>query len=351
VQNLLIQLEQLDHATDYVVLVAPETADEYQPQASNFRKVMAPYAPYSLGEQLGLAWLIWRLRPNLVHFPAFNAPLFYFGRRVTTVHDLTLLSYSTSRRRGLSRTLDWMKQWGYRLVLGGSIWQSRAVLAPSQYVKHQLDRRYHLAAARVRVTPLAVDAPLMAGDESNDHLWPSQDYLLYVGNCYPYKNVGLLVEAFRLARSHYPQLKLILVGRDDFFRQRIRARVTALGLDAAISFTGEVSDNELASLYRQAKLYVYPSLSEGFGLQGLEAMSYGLPVLAARASCLPETCGEAAAYFEPGSADDLSARLLELLGDEAALAAMRATGLERVKGYSWAQTGRQTQAAYLEAVR
>jgi glycosyltransferase involved in cell wall biosynthesis len=349
-QNLLAQLEQLDHATEFVVLLGPDNFELYQPTSPNFSKVLAPWAPYSVGEQIGLARLLWKLRPDLVHFASPNAPLLYFGKRVTTVHDLTLLFYDTSRYSGLRGRVSQLKRLVFRLVLWYGIKVSRAVMTPTQYVKKQLMDRYHVSDQKVVATVLSVDST-MAPPEPIDRFALQDGYVLYVGNCYPYKNVGQLVEAFQLLPPEWVNLQLVLVGRDDTFRDRLKAQVAELGLGNRVVFTGQVSDGELVSLYQHAGLYAYPSLSEGFGLQGLEAMVHGVPVLAANASCLPETCGDAAAYFEPGSAVDLARMINELLSNQQRRLELRQAGLSRVTQFSWRRTAEQTQDAYLQGMR
>ena len=95
-----------------------------------------------------------------------------------------------------------------------------------------------------------------------------------------------------------------------------------------------------------AALYVFPSLSEGFGLPGLEAMLYGLPVAASRATCLPEVYGDAAEYFDPTSTDDIRSTINRLLSNPHRLAELRLTGLERVKNFSWLRMAEQTLSVY-----
>jgi glycosyltransferase involved in cell wall biosynthesis len=349
-QNLIGQLEQMNKSDEFIILLGKENFDEYQPASPNFTKQLAPYAPYSLGEQLAFAWMLRKLKPNLVHFSAPNAPVLYFGHRVTTVHDLTLLFYSTSRRRGPGKLLDAVKKLVFRFVLWWGVQTSKTVMTPTEYVKRQLIDRYHVSEEKVVATILSVDST-MAAPEPIERFGLRDGYLLYVGNCYPYKNVGQLVEAFAKLPADLAGVQLALVGRDDYFRDLLKQRVAELGVQDRVVFTGAVSDGELIALYQHAALYVYPSLSEGFGLQGLEAMAQGVPVLAANASCLPETCGEAAQYFEPGSAVDLARMINELMHDEARRLSLREAGLVHVARFSWRRTAELTQDAYLIGLR
>ena len=127
------------------------------------------------------------------------------------------------------------------------------------------------------------------------------------------KNVRTVIEALGLVAQAWPDLKLVLAGKADEFKADLLALVETLGLSDRVVMPGFVTDGQLKWLYRNCKIFVNPSLSEGFGLQGLEAMSQGLPVIASRASCLPEVYGDAAVYFEPLSAGDLSHKIIDLL--------------------------------------
>jgi glycosyltransferase involved in cell wall biosynthesis len=124
-----------------------------------------------------------------------------------------------------------------------------------------------------------------------------------------------------------------------------------LGVADQVTFVGYVSDGELVSLYRGAKAYINPSLSEGFGLQGLEAMAQGTPVLASRASCLPEVYGDAAEYFDPNDPAD-QARAIALMLDHGEVAErLRATGRKRLAQFSWKKMAQTILAVYEKAVK
>jgi glycosyltransferase involved in cell wall biosynthesis len=141
------------------------------------------------------------------------------------------------------------------------------------------------------------------------------------------------------------------VGKGDYFRHQLERVVDALGLNQAVVFTGRTSDELLAALYQHAELYVFPSLSEGFGLPGLEAMTHGTPVLSSNASCLPEVYGSAAEYFDPLDIDDMRTKLDDLLNDPKRLKELSLAGFSQSSHFSWAGMARLTEAVYKEAVR
>jgi glycosyltransferase involved in cell wall biosynthesis len=131
----------------------------------------------------------------------------------------------------------------------------------------------------------------------------------------------------------------------------LRRYVIKHKLESSVKLLGRVSDSALVALYQQATLYIQPSLSEGFGLPGLEAMAYNAPVLSADSSCLPEVYGDAAAYFDATSTSDLTKHIDALVIDSYALSKLAENGQKRLLHFNWKTTGEQTLAVYRVALR
>ena len=174
-----------------------------------------------------------------------------------------------------------------------------------------------------------------------------QPFLLYVGSRAAYKNFPMLLQA--LAAQAQKDLHLVVAG-GGAFRADEMIEISRLKLTERVHGLPRVSDEQLASLYRNAEIFVYPSRYEGFGFPPLEAMSVGCPALVSRTSALPEICGEAAFYFDPASADDLAASIAKLLGDEGLRHSRRQPGLAQVKLYMWQKTAAATLATYRAAL-
>lgn len=344
-EELVLNLEQLDHENDYVILLGHRNFDHYTPAAPNFTKRLAPYAHYSFAEQLLLPWLLYRLRADLVHFPSFNLPFLYLGRRVTTIHDLTTILYAARAKPGIMGRLKQLKRLPASFLFWWAAKTSSAVITPTEYVKDVLVKRYRLPAPRVTVTleGIMLHQKLVPATPS---LVPEHPFLFYIGTYYPHKNITRLVEAFSIIARQRPQLQLVLAGKVDYTYEAVRAQVHALGLSDKVIFAGYVTDSELAWYQDRAEAYVYPSLSEGFGLPGLEAMTFGTPVIAARASCLPEVYGEAAAYMDPNDSERMAADILSVISDPARLEELSRAGYAQIHHFSWEQMARLTLAVY-----
>jgi glycosyltransferase involved in cell wall biosynthesis len=168
---------------------------------------------------------------------------------------------------------------------------------------------------------------------------------MYLGRPTPHKNLWRLVEAFRELHKTTPDLYLVLAGKRDANYNLIAERIKSEQI-ANIILTDFISDGQLRWLYEHTRAYIFPSLSEGFGLPGLEAMQYGAPVVASNATCLPEVYKGAAQYFDPLDVADMAATIGEVLGNKALAAKLATSGTDLVAGYSWKRMAEQTLAVY-----
>lgn len=216
------------------------------------------------------------------------------------------------------------------------------LIAISESTKHDLVRLFALDPARVTVIPLSnslpvtdLPAPPPAGDS----------YLLHVGTRSGYKNFRALLEAFGRSKTLPQHFRLVCFGGGPFSDEE-RAAITALGVEGRVEQRPGGHDDALARCYRGATAFVCPSLYEGFGLPVLEAMGQGCPVLCARAGSLPEVAGDDAAYFDPQDPDSIRVTLETTLADSARLAALRAAGPSRARGFSWERCTHETLAVY-----
>lgn len=140
-------------------------------------------------------------------------------------------------------------------------------------------------------------------------------------------------------------MMLVLAGKKDTNYQRIETDVQARGI-RGVYFTDFVSEGRLKWLYENCSAYVFPSLSEGFGLPGLEAMLHGAPVVSSNATCLPEIYGDAAHYFDPENVQAITDAINEVVTDKQLRATLIERGRRRVKKYSWRRMAEQTLSVY-----
>ena len=350
---LLEGLEAIDRSNEYVVLMRQDDWTRWKPQETNFRRVECNIDPYSPAEQATLPKVVRDLAPDVVHFVTPNAAALYRGRKVVTVHDLTLLDFDTSRGSLPKRMAGKLKRYPFRRIFMMNLASATRIVTDTGYVRDQLIQRFQVDPAKISAVWIAADSIHLAEakEESVDGLTASDSLILYVGNYFPYKNVRLIIESLALVARSRPEVKLVLAGKAAEYKDDLLALAASLNVADRIVMPGFISDGQLKWLYQNSAMYVYPSLSEGFGLQGLEAMAQGLPVLSSTATCLPEVYGDAALYFDPHSAEDLARKIADLLARPELATEMAARGYARLPLFSWRATAEATHQIYLEAVQ
>lgn len=339
VERLLTYLQEVDHTNVYSVLVRAKDENFWTPTAHNFMVKVADYDVYSFAEQIGLKSFLKKLNPDLVHFTMPQQPVLYKGKKVTTFHDLTLVKTYNSDKNWL---IFHTKQLVGKSVFKKVAKDSNHLIAISKFTKKELLEFTDAKDDDVTVIYESSDVNLGA---SKSYKVPYKKYLLYVGQQSDYKNIKRLGDAHQKLLKTYPDLGLVLVGKKN---------ASALANEAYfakhtyknIFFTDFVEDPQLNWLYSHATAYVFPSLMEGFGLPGLEAMGHGTPVISSNATCLPEIYGKAAHYFDPTNADDIARAITEVLGNEKLRNTLSTSGYEQIKKYSWKKMAEQTLKVY-----
>ena len=261
---------------------------------------------------------------DAVHYPLTIALPRLDLPTAVTVHDLQHLDhpelFSRAERLFRARTHE------------SSARTANAVIVPSHFVRRRAIELLGLPPEHVHAIPWGIDHERFRTGED-----VREPFLLYPARPWPHKNHARLLQAFALLLRERPELKLVLTGG------RHKGGPTPPGVDVR----GLVSAEELASLYRRAACLVFPSLYEGFGQPPLEAMASGCPVAASNIPAVAEACGEAAALFDPSSAEDIAAVVAGVLDapDRFVYA-----GLERARAFTWAETARRHEAVYRSIV-
>ncbi|MFA6098570.1 MAG: glycosyltransferase family 1 protein [Patescibacteria group bacterium] len=348
-EKLITHLENLDEKNEYYIFLRKENWASFQSAKSNFRKVLADYRWYSLSEQIFLPLKIWSYHLDVMHFPHFNVPLLYFGRFVVTIHDLIITKYPTQRATTLGPILYKIKQFGYKVIIRSAVKKARKIITVSQYTKSELMKYFNITADKILITHEAVEPP-SENFRSEEFVLSKyrikKPFILFVGNVYPHKNIEGLLRAFKKILEKNQEYYLVLVGKDDYFYKKIKREVAFNDLEQKVIFTGFVTDEDLPGLYKNAKIYAFPSFCEGFGLPALEACSYGLPVAASNNSCLPEILGKAAVYFDPYNVDNMAEVISKLLNSESLIEKLRKLGIKKSKEYSWDRLAKSTLELY-----
>lgn len=267
------------------------------------------------------------------------------GPLVVTIHDVTPFLFPDQLPK------NWFRR--YKLLRRFRRGASRAdlVLTDSEFSRHEIPRCLRVPTTRIRVARLGADdftpGDRTAAAEEVRRLGVDGPYLLYVGGHEERKNLVRLVHAFALLRSrHGLDYRLVLAGPAPAIPAKLAALLNDEGVRDAARYFGNVTDPTLQALYRAARVLVFPSVYEGFGLPLLEAMASGTPVVAASASCLPEVAGDAALFFDPLDVEELVERLRMALTDESLRRQLIAKGIVRAAQFPWEATARTILEAF-----
>lgn len=345
VERLLHHLQRINSNHQFIVLLKPGDFDSWDPSASNFSKVICPYKEFSLSEQIGFLKQLKSINADLVHFGMVQQPAFYGGLKVTTIHDLTTTRFDNPSKNPV---VFKFKQEVYKKLIKKVARDSRFIITPSNFVKKDLIQFTGVDEEKIFVTYEAAEKIPDSSQPVNELV--NEKFLMYVGRPNPHKNLAKLIEAFEIVRLDNPGLKLVIAGKKDFLMQKHEQSVQRRGLDGSVIFTGFVSEGELRWLYENTLAYVFPSLSEGFGLPGLEAMVHGAPVISSNATCLPEIYKDGAHYFNPNDKNDMADKISDVINNEKLRRELINKGGVVAKQYSWQKMAEQTLNIYKKAL-
>ncbi len=344
VERLVYYLQEVDTQNRYTILVPSKDLGFFTPSNPNFTVKAADFANYSFDEQTKFKTFLNELNADLVHFCMPQQPLGYKGAHVTTVHDLTLLNtYNSDKNWFIFHAKQLVGRYLFKKI--GKT--SAHIITPTQYTKDEYTAYAHIPESKVTVTYEAAD---IFSDALKLYEHPFKEYILYVGQQSDYKNIRRLGDAHQKLLEAHPDLGLILVGKMTPGHEKNKAYFTQKGYKN-ILFTGFIEDAQRDWLFANCKAYVFPSLMEGFGLPGLEAMGYGVPVVSSSATCLPEVYSDAAYYFDPKDTNDMARAINDVLTNETLRQNLIIKGAEQIKKYSWKRMAEQTYTVYMNALK
>jgi len=351
-RNVIRALAQLDHQNEYFLLGPAEKVSEIGKLPGNFKAVALPPGETLRGE-LQCRTVVKRLKCDLAHIPH----LFWFPRGlpcpyVVTAHDVLDHMYRARTGSGVKRFLHFSMT---RRVLQNAA----RVFAVSRFTKSEVVKLFGIDSGKIEVIYNAIDSRFLTGHATDtDRRFLAERYqvtypfLLYAGRISPHKNLVRIIEAFSALKADlvkqdlYPDLKLIIIGDELSKNPDLRRTVVRGGVQNDVRFMGFVPIDVLRIFYDLAKVFVFPSLYEGFGLPPLEAMAHGTPVLTSNTSSIPEVVGNAAVIVNPENVFEIMRALERVLLDQPLREKMRQRGYEQVKKFSWKNSAESILAAY-----
>jgi len=351
-QNLIKNLLEIDKKNRYVFFMTSDDIKEVNPKSeirNQKHKIVEVDIPhYSLAEQTKMPDIIAKEYCDLMVFLNTNYPVRYRGKFIVVIHDLTLYFFpKTARKTGF------LREKAFNFVLKSAVKKSTKIITDSENTQNDILKVFHPNPKKIVVIKLAADdKTFVDASEKNIERIKNQfkidtPMILYVGQFRAHKNIAHLVKAFDIIRKKTPA-KLVLVGKPDPNYQELVETIDKSPYKSDIIMPGFVSDEDLTAWYRIATCYVFPSLYEGFGLPGLEAMMAKTAVVSSNHSSLPEIYGEAALYFNPEKPDEMAEKIERVLTDENLRQSLIKKGSEMIKKYSWRKTAEETLAVFNE---
>jgi glycosyltransferase involved in cell wall biosynthesis len=298
---------------------------------------------------IGLPLYCYRASLALFHGTNFELPYWTTCPTVLTIHDLSLLLYpETHEKRLVLRA---------KLKLPRTAHRANAIITPSEMVKREVCEHLSVGAEKVFAIPEAARSAFyrVAASESRpvcERLGVKEEFMLFVGTVEPRKNLLTLVRAFEeLLQSTSMRLQLVIAGQRGWLADDLMSYLNQSVARERVLFTGHLADDDLRALYSACRVFVYPSLYEGFGLPLLEAMSCGAPLVTSNVPSIVETVGDVARLISPTEVDDLARAITALLNDAAEREHRSAAGIEHAKKFSWERTAAATLDVYHSIVR
>lgn len=349
-EKLIENLSIIDSTNQYVIFLSSEGSKQSfgWGSNSNFKIKVVDIPWYSVAEQRKLPKIFKEEKLDLLHVPHFNVPIFYHGKVVVTIHDLIHHSFSKNSTTTKNPLLFKLKRFAYKKVIAVAIKNSKKIIVPSNYVKSQVLEEFKVDDAKVVVTYEAAEEEYIESGVPNSSILKkykiAKPFVIYVGNAYPHKNLNNLLEAIKLLDTN-----LVIVCSRDIFAKRLQEKIEELKISDRVTITGYITAEELTAIFKNAEAYIFPTLSEGFGIPGLNAMASDLPVICSSIPTLKEIYGNAAAYFDPQDPQGISQKINEILSSDKRKTELIKKGKDQFKKYSWTQMAKETLKVY-EAV-
>ena len=355
IRNVVRTLARLDRESEYSLVGPPAKVEEFGPLPANFRGVALTAAENTLQGNFEFRAIVRRLQCDVVHIPhLFWVPRALPCPYLLTVHDLLEHMYGSRARSDLRRNLQLQFS---RRALG----KAARILAVSQFTRKEVHKIFSIPEDRIEVVYNAIDERFLHGHASQadrqliaERYQVNYPFVLYAGAIRPHKNVVRTIEAFSALKTelekegHLPDLKLIIIGDDLSGHPGLRRTVVRSGVQNDVRFLGFVPIEVLRIFYDVAKVFVFPSLYEGFGLPPLEAMAHGTPVITSNTSSLPEVAGNAALLVNPENVFEIRRALQKALLDPALRSRMKERGYQQAQRFSWTSSVERILAIYRE---
>ncbi|WP_031497658.1 glycosyltransferase family 4 protein [Bryobacter aggregatus] len=368
IRNMVHALSRIDEENRYILAGRKEDLREFGELPCNFKRAVFPRSDAGFLNQISFPLFLRRLEPDLCHVPLNAAPLFMPKPYIVTIHDMSSLLFPEQQQQDGNSMRHQYRLFRFRR----SLLRANRIIAVSKSTQRDVEDLLRVPQGRIRQIYSAPDpnflehahlatsgSPAFEVERKKtlERYQISYPFLLYAGNVRPQKNVPRLVEAFAVLRNEleghplYKDLRLIIIGDEMWKHPQVRRMVIQTRMEPYVRFFGFVPFDTLRIFYSAARVFVFPSLYEGFGMPPLEAMASGTPVVCSGTSSLPEVVGDAAVLVNPENVFDIARGIRDVLLDEKLRTELIARGHIQSRSFHWEQTAHSVLEVYRDAAQ
>ncbi|MBU1045151.1 MAG: glycosyltransferase family 4 protein [Candidatus Omnitrophica bacterium] len=344
--NLIRALALIDQKNDYTLYVKNPANKDSLVKQNNFKyKQLASPLIRSFWSQCRIPLELIRVKPDLLHVPTghkvpFNCP----QHTVVTIHDLAFLKFPDYFKTSV--------KWRCEQFTRHAVLKAEKIIAISESTKKDIIDYYKVDPKKVEVIYHGVEDDFKPGvsQEKIDLVCEKHGitlpFILFVGVLQPRKNISCLIRAFKQVVEAGKDMQLVIAGGKGWMYDEILNTARLSGIRERIIFTGYTPKSDVICLLNAAKVFVLPSLYEGFGLPILEAMACGVPVIASHVSSMPEIVQDAGILIDPDNQQKITQALLDILNNQNLAQILIAKGLKIAQSFTWEKTARKTLKLY-----
>jgi len=350
IRNLVGALGEIDRDNQYFLFVGQQGSEHLETLPDNFHLVIERSPSYSTRELVAISWKLFRRRLDLYHSTHYVLPALVPCKAVVTIHDIIHLLYPEFLPSALAFFYA-------QRMIRRSLSRGDRIIAVSQNTKTDLMDYFKVDGRKIRVVYSGVTQSFRRQcTDAEIQRWLDEfeirrPYILFVGNPKPHKNLDNVIRAYARAREIFEfDADLVCVGDRTGSDFKFRQRAEQLGVSERLRLVGHVPDEALPSIYQGAKLFVFPTLYEGFGLPVVEAMASGVAVITSNTSSLKEIAEGYGHLVNPLDVDEIGRAIAQCMADDDHRETLVKLGLKRAEEFRWRRTAEQTLGVYLSAL-